>query len=74
MIYSVYVVIRLIYSVVSGNMWGVYRDTAVYVAISGDICGVSRDIMAVRCGVVSIRRDKWRYNGRMSRYEGCVSR
>jgi len=55
-------------------MWGVYRDTAVYVAISGDICGVSRDIMAVRCGVVSIRRDKWRYNGRMSRYEGCVSR
>ena len=57
MIYSVYVVIRLIYSVVSGNMWGVYRDTAVYVAISGDICGVSRDIMAVRCGVVSIRHD-----------------
>ena len=57
MIYSVYVVIRLIYSVVSGNMWGVYRDTAVYVKISGDICGISRDIMAVRCGVVSIRRD-----------------
>lgn len=57
MIYSVYVVIRLIYSVVSGNMWGVYRDTAVYVAISGDICGISRDIMAVRCGVVSIRHD-----------------